>query len=139
MEYDDVRALDLVWGRSDIEKLTVDPIGHPRCRQQVSGAWLVALRDLEVRYMCRATTKQLDLDLTQAPTYLKDRGTLQAALGQEADQLQLSLVQAPLLVSAGDPSREPITKRRLIAVARLTALAHGSSIGQSGSEGPPIR
>lgn len=43
MEYDDIRALDLVGRRGDVEKPTVDPICHARRREQVSGAWLVAL------------------------------------------------------------------------------------------------
>src|SRR5215212_8511957 len=105
-------------------------MGHPGGLEELGGAGLVTLGDLQARDLRSAASEQFDLDLAKAAADLEHGGVLQPAVGQEADQPLLGSVEAPATVTARETTREPVAEGHLIA-AWVAALAHAPSINDS--------
>src|SRR4029453_2605207 len=94
---------------------------------------LVVAGDLQIRCLSGTSRQHLYLDLAHPPANLQHRRAVDAASGQERDEVVLGSIEAALAIGTRDSFGESITEDRLIpssaaTVAHVLSVLHSSDV-----------
>jgi len=128
---DDVVRLDFVWRGRNVKLAAGDAVAHPGSLREFGGVGVVGVDEFEVGGSARALAEQLELDVTDAASYLKDAGAVESAVDKVGDHPGRGLVQAAFAIPGGEVSSES-GPEHVIASTRVAAAAHVSSIRVDG-------
>jgi hypothetical protein len=117
VHYEDVVRLDFVRCGRNVDLAACHPAAHPGRLREFGGVGVVGVDEFEGGGPARPLAEQLELDVTDTASYLKDASAVDSSVDEVGDYPGRGLVEAAFAVPGGEVSSEP-GPEHVIASAR---------------------